>query len=164
MSAIRYIAVVLIGLSFSTAALARSLCPAGTEALCVPISDEICTYGARCVSRESVCFEKTTCNYEGFACKSDFNKAHEDAVFWQNQFNIMRKSDARVAGNELTALQKEYDNLSDACKMAIAGFADKQKSCANPYDAVIVQDQFDKLKDCIRTASTIEAARQCVSG
>lgn len=163
MSIIRSGIVITAVVLSTTGVLARSLCPLGTEALCVPLLDKICTNGGKCVSQETVCFEKTACNYEGFACKSDLNKAQRDAGFWETQVQIMRKNDTRAAGKEMAALQADYDSLSAACKLAIKGFADKQKSCANPYDAIVVQNELDKLKDCIRAAPSIEAAKQCVS-
>lgn len=151
--------------ALSDSAMARSACPFGTEALCVPSMDTICPYGGKCVSQDAICFKKTACDFDGFACKSDLKKANENAGFWENQFNIMRRSCSSDERPALQECQAKYENLTAACKSLVEGFTNQLKQSGDKkspnYEALLVQDELDKLKSCIHSAGDLESAKNC---
>jgi hypothetical protein len=48
-------------------------CPFGKKAACLDYNDKVCSFMARCVGSDAVCFDSYTCDFKGFVCKSDFD-------------------------------------------------------------------------------------------
>lgn len=68
-------------LSASRAEPASFSCSFGQPA-CLDYGDKVCNSTGKCVNNDAVCFKKYTCDFNGFACKSDLDEVAEkhDAV------------------------------------------------------------------------------------
>jgi len=77
----RYLAspiVVVFAVTLTTTANAQSFsCPIGKQASCLDYSDKVCSYSAKCVRNDAVCFDSFTCDFKGFICKSEFDDVVE---------------------------------------------------------------------------------------
>jgi hypothetical protein len=72
-------------------------CSFGSEPACLDYGAVVCKSGAKCVTRDAICFDSFTCDYDGFVCKSDADDAVKKAV-------------GEVA-DEYESVRRKYNNL-----------------------------------------------------
>ncbi len=88
---------------------------------------------AKCVTRDAVCFDSYTCDYNGFICKSEFNEAVAEIDEKVRRYNTL-VNQFNDLNSTFEILKTEYD---EAKRRAIA------------------------LTYCVDQASTVEDAKRC---
>lgn len=59
------------------------------EPACLDYGAIVCKRSAKCVSDDAVCFDSYTCDYKGFACKSDYDKAVDEIDEKVRKYNTL---------------------------------------------------------------------------
>ena len=59
---------------------------------CLGYGENVCSSSGKCVRDDAVCFNSYTCDFKGFACKSDFDEAVQEIDEKVNEYNrLVRK-------------------------------------------------------------------------
>ena len=53
-------------------------CSWGKRGACLDYGDKVCSQLGKCVDEDAVCFNRSTCDYNGFVCKSDLNNLSDE--------------------------------------------------------------------------------------
>lgn len=124
---------VILAMALCAPASAQSFsCTIGRPA-CLDYGAVVCDSMAKCVASDAVCFRRNTCDYQGFACKSDLDEAVEEIRSKVNAYNTL------VA--DFNNLRDEYQSLLQSKEQAERTISD--------------------MKYCIDRASSLEEAQAC---
>lgn len=70
--------VLLLALTLASPALGQNFsCRIGTQPACLDYGDTVCSSRGICVDKDSACFDRYQCNFEGFTCKSNVTECVE---------------------------------------------------------------------------------------
>ena len=101
-------------------------CPYGKRAACLDSNDKVCSYSAKCVSNDSICFDSYTCDYNGFTCKSNLDSLASEYDTLVNNYNNLRNEYESLQG-EFEDSQGDYDELESCGSYASSLY--EAKSC-----------------------------------
>jgi len=107
---------------------------------CLDYGDTVWSTGGKCVQSTAVCFQSYTCDFKGFACKSDVDKlsaAYDDLVF---KAQLMSTDFNKLADENRDLLSKFNDLISDL------------EALSNKYR---------RARDCVANATSLDDARAC---
>ena len=122
-------------------------CPYGTDGACLDYGARICSSLAKCVDSNAICFNKSTCDYAGFACKSEVNKGLNQYEELRRKYNTLIDdhnslvADHKSLMNDARSLQDSYSNATQELEHALG----KQK----------------QIDECIAGADSLESAQMC---
>ncbi|ESY56615.1 MULTISPECIES: hypothetical protein [unclassified Mesorhizobium] len=128
-----FLAILVLCLCALPAAAGQSFSCSFGEPACLDYGAVVCKSGAQCVARDSVCFDSYTCDYKGFVCRSQFDKAVEEIDDKVTKFNALLAT--------FNDLKTDYETASSQLSRT--------------------QTSADELVSCVRRATTLDEAQRC---
>lgn len=124
-------------------------CRIGTQAACLEFGDTVCSARGMCVDTDSACFSRYQCDSQGFTCRSNVVECLDDYDA------LVRRHNDLAA--EAEAILQRYNTLVDDYNRQLE---DLNRQLTENRELISAQED---ARSCINRASTLEAARACLS-
>ena len=124
-------------------------CRIGTRAACLEFGDTVCSARGMCVDNDSACFNRYQCDSQGFTCRSNVVDCLDEYD------DLVRRHNALVA--EAEVILQRHNTLVDDYNRQLE---DLNRQLIENRELISAQDD---ARSCINRASTLEAARACLS-
>lgn len=122
-------------------------CSYGDRGACLGFGETVCSSAGMCVDKNSACFNKYQCDYEGFTCKSNVTECVDD-------YNQLLDDH-----NELV---RKYNTLLDDHRDLLTTHNDLVDD--NNSNLLVIRQLKAGLEDvetCLTYASTLDEAQSC---
>lgn len=86
-------------------------CSWGKRGACLDYGDQVCSQLGKCVDQDAVCFRRSTCDFNGFVCKSDLTDLADEYD------SLLAK--AKQLASDYDSMQTSYSNLLQCLGRAV---------------------------------------------
>lgn len=155
-------AILLAALGIAAPALGQSFsCRIGTTPACLGFGDTVCSSTGTCVNRDSACFDRYQCNFEGFTCKSNVTDCVDryDRLLRDHNTLVGAYNDLLDTHNRLV---RDHNTLISDHRDLRASHSDLMDQHRRNLEITQeLQRDLEDIEGCLILARTLEDAKLC---